>query len=1074
MAVDHKGSRQALGNARRLRIWLLLAATLVCGLIVALYLAYAVLPGLAMTRLARSMGVDMSYSGMEVGPGPSVVIHDLLVRPTSPTGPNEPILRVGYVRARMGLLGIIVMRPRLVSIEARDLDCRLVYNRSTSQWNLGRMRLASSGTGGYLPQIRLRDGRVVVSSIGPDGPETIYALQMDGLCQARGSGGYQLDLMAGYNGKRIYLTGAWSKGGMYIEGRLDKGQRVPSSSEKPDVRLELNYNTKADYTLKAWVKALAFDRTTEVSVLSMVQPLLAGRFDPFERLKRLFDRFQPSGQIDLELDVEGNLGLLQASSCRGVVSCKGIGICDRRFPYPLHDLTGQIGMDPNGFVGRRLKARHGDGEVVIDFWAGAGSNEGAYQVEVLCTDLLLDQDLYQALGPNLQELWSSFDPHGRVALRYAVSRHPGGQERYSLLVKPVGVNLVYKGFPYPLEDLKGEILFEPQQVTLSNLTARANAGTVLINGTASGLDANDQTLDLTIDAFDIPLDRTLADALNKTQRALYDRMDPSGRVDAKVRVQRVDQGPGAVQIQADIAVKDAAVSVLDGRARLREVAGQVQLNNHEMVVNGLSCTYSTGRLVVQGRMPLVPGREVAEGWSIDAYGVDLNDLARDLPGWPGSWLRALGARGPVDLEARIDMGGPGMPVSYHATIQCLRDSLLPEAIPIPFSDLTGQVRIDDRSVVLKDLSMRLADQMNADGMARVAVDGNIQMDPNGLKSAVLGLLIQDLAIGPALTAILPRPMHSICSHVSSGSIRQASGILHLSHGPDGSLAVEIHGDASVDRLDLKVGPAAAEMAGQVQTTISYGPGLRTGRISIANGTVKVNNRTVDRLTAILLYDGQHRRWVSTELQGRFCGGLLSGSCQIGTYAPALPFEVELATIDAAMDMGGREDKGSDRSSGSMDAWLAICGYLGEPLDMTGQCKVKVRHIQVGRSSLLWQLVDILRLKEPSDYTFDRLEVDSYIRHDKVLIERFDLSGTSTAFQGAGSLDLAKDELDLTLIARSKKRLSAAEPTSLQALTEGLGGGVVRMEIRGKTSSPKITTRPLPVLEEPFRLLGTVR
>ena len=43
---------------------------------------------------------------------------------------------------------------------------------------------------------------------------------------------------------------------------------------------------------------------------------------------------------------------------------------------------------------------------------------------------------------------------------------------------------------------------------------------------------------------------------------------------------------------------------------------------------------------------------------------------------------------------------------------------------------------------------------------------------------------------------------------------------------------------------------------------------------------------------------------------------------------------------------------------------------------------------------------------------------------------------------------------------------------LQALTEGLGGAVVRMEVTGQASDPHVETKALPVIEDSFKILGT--
>jgi len=53
-----------------------------------------------------------------------------------------------------------------------------------------------------------------------------------------------------------------------------------------------------------------------------------------------------------------------------------------------------------------------------------------------------------------------------------------------------------------------------------------------------------------------------------------------------------------------------------------------------------------------------------------------------------------------------------------------------------------------------------------------------------------------------------------------------------------------------------------------------------------------------------------------------------------------------------------------------------------------------------------------------------------------------------------------------------KRLATVQPSVLQSLSEGLGYGVVRMEIGGKLYDPEVTTRTLPVITESLQILGT--
>jgi hypothetical protein len=122
-------------------------------------------------------------------------------------------------------------------------------------------------------------------------------------------------------------------------------------------------------------------------------------------------------------------------------------------------------------------------------------------------------------------------------------------------------------------------------------------------------------------------------------------------------------------------------------------------------------------------------------------------------------------------------------------------------------------------------------------------------------------------------------------------------------------------------------------------------------------------------------------------------------------------------------------------------------------------------------SPLAKVLCVLKLTEPTDFAFDRVLVDSYIRQNGVLFEHLDLSGQSLAFNGSGQMDLQNHNLDLVLFARGQ-RLATAEPSILQSLTEGVGHALVRLEVTGNYREPKVTTTALPVIGETLGILGT--
>jgi hypothetical protein len=156
----------------------------------------------------------------------------------------------------------------------------------------------------------------------------------------------------------------------------------------------------------------------------------------------------------------------------------------------------------------------------------------------------------------------------------------------------------------------------------------------------------------------------------------------------------------------------------------------------------------------------------------------------------------------------------------------------------------------------------------------------------------------------------------------------------------------------------------------------------------------------------------------------------------------------------------------------MDASLSLGARIGDGSSRLGICRVGVVDMQVGKVSPLAKLLSVLRVTEATDYTFEEMLIDSYLKRDKLLIEKFEMSGPNLTFGGSGTMDLPSGTVDLSLTARGTR--FAAEPTVLQSLTEGLGGAVVRVEVTGKADDPQVQTKALPVLEDSLKIIGTPR
>jgi hypothetical protein len=155
----------------------------------------------------------------------------------------------------------------------------------------------------------------------------------------------------------------------------------------------------------------------------------------------------------------------------------------------------------------------------------------------------------------------------------------------------------------------------------------------------------------------------------------------------------------------------------------------------------------------------------------------------------------------------------------------------------------------------------------------------------------------------------------------------------------------------------------------------------------------------------------------------------------------------------------------------MRGQVNVAGRVNDKGSYLGMCRIEIKDMRVGRISLVGRLLGLLKLTEPSDYLFDRMFFNAYIKDGRLNFERLELSGAALTFAGSGWMNLADKKLELKLSARGP-RIAAAEPDVIESLASAISPGVLQVLVTGNAYEPKIEIKPLPVIEDTLELLGT--
>jgi len=298
---------------------------------------------------------------------------------------------------------------------------------------------------------------------------------------------------------------------------------------------------------------------------------------------------------------------------------------------------------------------------------------------------------------------------------------------------------------------------------------------------------------------------------------------------------------------------------------------------------------------------------------------------------------------------------------------------------------------------------------------------------------------------------------------------------------DGEKYIDFVGAIKFKTCNFDISPDINELDAVLETKGLYktGEGFCDGQAILLADNLKIKGKSLTNLKASINYDHRRQSWLTENLAADCYGGKLTGKFELKQSAEAaLEYLLQVGFDDIDLkqflrDTGLKETSKNSYTSGRMSGSLSISAAVGDRHSRIGRCRLAINDMQVGKLSPLAKLLGVLKLTEPKDFAFEQMLVDSYIKHNRLFFEQLDLSGEALAFTGSGWMDLQNQNVDLTLTGRGH-RLATAEPSFLQSLTEGLGQGVVRMEVSGNVYDPHVTTTTLPVIKETLEILGTAR
>ncbi len=560
------------------------------------------------------------------------------------------------------------------------------------------------------------------------------------------------EMDAGFQGiEKLELRGKWN--GANILARMGKWD-IPWDPKLPKL-------TSQEYPNEVQV---------EVKSIRINQELLQS-FGP--SLTGMQKSFQPDGLADIFIVVRKGKKdqILNAKEvAHGAVPeidleirPLGMKFVPEVFPYQIREGKGKIickirqGMLQMVDVEVHGKTA-GDGDIrVIAHGKGRNGWESLI-VKVDVNNAPIDLELRQALIPKHRETFDLFQPSGRADLNILVEKIPGLEKlKTDIEVRVKDSKIVYRAFPYPLENVSGLLKFKEGNWFCESFQGDNLGAKVYLDGRSWQFNeispGSPATLRILLRAENLPADNRLRTALDVPQlqkngnlALIWDEVGPEGllRIDADV-VDRPEIGNGL----------EIKLKVHDGQFRLKQmpylfegVSGTCQIQTGRAEIDNLKAHHGSSRWQMAKATALFSDKG---GLHLKLFQVQADPLILDpatirvLPIPLRRGLTGVTLDGPIGVKLDLAMDFPAdskrLVVSEWDGKAFLRDTTI--STGLSFENLRGAIhtRGKHNGQSWNGVSGRmLFEEMSVFGQKLEQVSGRFEIpvdEPNSLRFADL-------------------------------------------------------------------------------------------------------------------------------------------------------------------------------------------------------------------------------------------------------------------------------------------------------------------------------------------------
>ncbi|HLY10649.1 MAG TPA: AsmA-like C-terminal region-containing protein [Planctomycetota bacterium] len=666
-------------------------------------------------------------------------------------------------------------------------------------------------------------------------------------------------------------------------------------------------------------------------------------------------------------------------------------------------------------------------------------DSGAQRITLDCLGLRITPGMRAPLIGRFRRIYDMYLPGGLCDIHIAIEKEPKQEPDIKVTLVARDMTFTYGNFPYPTEHISGEIDFFTSHLVIKNMQGRHGPATVRFDGAAGGY-TTESEFNFRFEVDDMPLDEALRQALDPTNRRVFDSFSPRGRVSAKGKATRGRGANNQEHIPLTLSFDGVSMTYKEFPYELKNVTGEIQVDGTQIVVKRATVRDGSMEAEIRGTIGNIAG-DASVDLNIDAQRLPLDAKLRSAIGDDARKIwDQFTPGGEMELHWLMHKE-TGSPVVHSARGRCKGNTALYKDLPLPVTNLSGDIEMTPGRYSLDHLVGRVKG-------AEVEIHGTVTDAQMSLHVDATSLPLDD----EVKNALPPGVGDFLRMLKIGGMVSFQSG---LTFKKDGQKQVDLVCKLLKGYIDTE--PRFEDLDGTVTLTgyFEKDPEM-IGFINCSRATVY--GKRISDVGASFNTRGSKLNFLN--LKASVYGGVLAGrSFSLDTKTK--DFFGEAFTIDRVdLQEFVRDTKSySDKNmSGKISLDLRdVRGNSQDSASITGKGRAVVR------DALLWDIPIFLKLftLNPGELfktrnQFDAGVVDFDIRQRKITIDRMAFTSESVSVVGRGAIGFDGD-LHLILKPRSGPLLGLDFFVLRWAgdLVSFLLDSVVSVEVKGTFDKPEV-------------------